>query len=127
MSQALVLFSQEDSNPLPLTLRSTTEDLRVSTVTVGPGRILFNAYMGIGRTLEKKANLLAHQAGLGPIALTERVEKLFGDSPKVRQEKLDKLYHILNATGDLRKEAINDDFLKLKKECQKLMQKYVLP
>ena len=125
MSQALVLFSQEDCNPLPLTLRTAAEDLRVSTV--GPGRILYNAYAGIGRSLEKKANLLAHQAGLGPIALTDRIEKVFGDSPKVRQEKLDKLYHILNATGDLPKDAIDNDFPKLKKECQKLMQKYVLP
>ena len=124
MSQALVLFSQEDGNPLPLALRSTAEDLRV---TVGPGRIMYNAYVEIGRSLEKKANLLAHQAGLGPIALMDRIEKVFGDSPKVRQEKLDKLYHILNATGDLPRDAIDNDFPKLKKECQKLMQKYVLP
>ena len=127
MSQALVLYNQEDSNPLSLTLRPTAENLRVSTVTVGPGRILYNAYTGIGRVLEKKANSLAHQAGLGPIALTERIEKMFGDSPQARQEKLDKLYHILNATGDSRKDAIDDDFLKLEKECKKLMQKYVLP
>lgn len=101
MSQALVLFGlEEDSRPPPLTV-ATAGDLRVSTVTVGPGRILYNAYTSIGRTLEKEANVAAHRAGLGPIALTDRIEKMFVDSPKVRQEKLDDIYHVLNSNRDL--------------------------
>ena len=80
----------------------------------------------MGQFLEKKANTMAHQAGLGPIALTDRIERMFGDSPAARQEKLDKLYHILNATGDLHKDAVDNEFPGLKKECKQLM-KYALP
>lgn len=126
MSQALVLFGQEDSIPLPLTVRSTAEDDCLSIVTVGPGRILHNLYTGVGRGIEKKANLAAHRAGLGPIALTDRIEKIFGDSPKVRQEKLDDLYHTLDTSSELRKDAVDSDFSKLKKACRKLM-RYALP
>ena len=83
-------------------------------------------YTEIGQILEKKANLMAHQAGLGPIALTNGIERMFGDSPEAGKERLDRLHHILNATGDLGKNAVNNGFPKLKKECQKLM-KYALP
>lgn len=88
---------------------------------------MYNFYTSLGRTIEKSANHKAHLVGLGPIALTNRVEKLFGDSPAVRQQKLDNLFYILNSAGDISTQEVGIDFKKLIKECKKLMQKYALP
>ena len=43
--------------------------------TYGPGRLLNQAYIFIGKSTEKRAD--AHKAGLGPIAVTEAIEKAF--------------------------------------------------
>ena len=105
--------------PLPLINKPSPDDLQVQ---IGPGRILFQLYTSVGRCLESKANRLAHLSGLGPIAVTERIEKRFGDSLAMRQERLDMLFS--NATGEA---CTQEDILQIKKECQKLVHKYALP
>ena len=123
-SHALVPYREpEDNGPLPLSNRLLSDDLRVQ-VQVGPGRILYNFYRNVGQCLESKANRMAHLSGLGPIAVTERIEKRFGDSPVMRQERLD----MLNATeGEACAQEVVSDILQIKKECQKLVCKYALP
>ena len=71
---------------------------------------------------------MAYLSGLGPIAVTERIEKRFGDSLVMRQERLDILFCILNATGgEACAQEVVLDILQIKKECQKLVHKYALP
>ena len=78
-SHAVVPYREpEDNGPLPLSNGLLPDDLRVQ-VQVGPGRILYNFYRNVGQCLESKANRMAHLSGLGPIAVTERIEKRFGD------------------------------------------------
>ena len=97
-SHAVVPYREpEDNGPLPLSSGLLPDDLRVQ-VQVGPGRILYNFYRNVGQRLESKANRMAHLSGLGPIAVTERIEKQFGDSLVMRQERLDILFCISNAT-----------------------------
>ena len=96
-------------------------------------------------------NRMAHRSGFGPIAVTEKIEQQFGESPVIKQEKLDFLF--LNATGnapctqEVRGERTRHEFSKIvwsvclgettlevgldikqiKEGCQELMQKYALP
>ena len=123
-SHAVVPYREpEDNGPLPLSDGLLPDDLRVQ-VQVGPGRILYNFYRNVGQCLESKANRMAHLSGLGPIAVTERIEKQFGDSLVMRQERLD----MLNATeGEACAQEVVSDILQIKKECQKLVCKYALP
>ena len=123
-SHAVVPYREpEDNGPLPLSDGLLPDDLRVQ-VQVGPGRILYNFYRNVGQCLESKANRMAHLSGLGPIAVTERIEKRFGDSLVMRQERLD----MLNATeGEACAQEVVSDILQIKKECQKLVCKYALP
>ena len=123
-SHAVVPYREpEDNGPLPLSSGLLPDDLRVQ-VQVGPGRILYNFYRNVGQCLESKANRMAHLSGLGPIAVTERIEKQFGDSLVMRQERLD----MLNATeGEACAQEVVSDILQIKKECQKLVCKYALP
>ena len=123
-SHAVVPYREpEDNGPLPLSSGLLPDDLRVQ-VQVGLGRILYNFYRNVGQCLESKANRMAHLSGLGPIAVTERIEKQFGDSLVMRQERLD----MLNATeGEACAQEVVSDILQIKKECQKLVCKYALP
>ena len=85
---------------------------------------MYNLYTSIGRYLESNANRMAYLSGLGPIAVTKRIEKQFGDSLVMRQERLD----MLNATeGEACAQEVVSDILQIKKECQKLVCKYALP
>ena len=71
---------------------------------------------------------MAYLSGLGPIAVTERIEKQFGDSLVMRQERLDILFCISNATrGEACAQEVVSDILQIKKDCQKLVHKYALP
>lgn len=127
-SHALVPFRGPDSSvPLPITTTRLPDDLQVSQVQVGPGRILHNVYTSIGRSLESTANRMAHRSGLGPIAATKRIEKQFGDSVAIRQEILDRLFCFLNVAEGVPTPEVGSDIKQIKKECQKLMQKYALP
>ena len=123
-SHAVVPYREpEDNGPLPLSDGLLPDDLRVQ-VQVGPGRILYNFYRNVGQRLESKANRMAHLSGLGPIAVTERIEKRFGDSLVMRQKRLD----MLNATeGEAYAQEVVSDILQIKKECQKLVCRYALP
>ena len=123
-SHAVVPYREpEDNGPLPLSNGLLPDDLRVQ-VQVGPGRILYNFYRNVGQRLESKANRTAHLSGLGPIAVTERIEKRFGDSLVMRQKRLD----MLNATeGEAYAQEVVSDILQIKKECQKLVCRYALP
>ena len=126
-SFALVPYiDPEDNRPFPLTNRLSPDELRA--VQIGPGRILYNLYTSIGRYLELNANRMAYLSGLGPIAVTKRIEKQFGDSLVMRQERLDILFCISNATGGgACAQEVVSDILQIKKECQKLVHKYALP
>ena len=118
LSHALVRFgSSEESGPLPLIVNPPPNALQVQ---IGPGRILFNAYRSIGQSLESTANHLAYRAGLGPIAVTEKIEQQFGGSLN-RQEKLDLLF----ATGRAScTQEVGLNIKQIKKWCRELMQKY---
>ena len=96
-------------------------------------------------------NRMAHRSGFGPIVVTEKIEQQFGESPVIKQEKLDFLF--LNAAGNapctqgVRGERTRHEFSKIvwsvclgetmqevgldikqiKEGCQELMQKYALP
>lgn len=127
-TRALVVFTgQDDGRTLPLSAGRTHHDLRVSTLNRGPGRILHNLYTSVGRSLETTANRMAHQSGLGPIAVTDRIEKILGESIAIRQEKSDNLFHIMNVVGDADAQEMSSDFRRLEKECRKLMRTYALP
>lgn len=127
-TRALVVFrGQDDGSTLPLSAAPTHHDLRVSTPHRGPGRILHNLYTSVGRSLETTANRMAYQSGLGPIAVTNRIEKIFGESLAIRQEKLDDLFHIMNVIGDADAQEMNSDFKRLERECRRLMRKYASP
>lgn len=117
-SRALVLSdAQPDNRSLPLAL--VRRDLDVS-VQLGPGRLLNQAYASIGRAAEKGANRMAHKFGMGPIALTDRIDQALCNLGKDRNEMLDKLHDYASGTSDDR------SFSKLEKDCRKLM-KYALP
>ena len=99
-SFALVPYiDPEDNRPFPLTNRLSPDELRA--VQIGPGRILYNLYTSIGRYLESNANRMAYLSGLGPIAVTERIEKQFGGSLVMRQERLE--YLVLYLERDRRR------------------------
>lgn len=118
-SRAIVPFdkSAEDQN-LPLAFVGPP-GRQVIHSTFGPGRLLNQAYISVGQSIEKRANKLAHQVGLGPIAATETIEKAFETASEGREAKLDDLHDRLG-TGD------DQSVRELQKNCMKLM-KYALP
>ena len=121
-SRALVAFdNSNEGQQLPLATFGPLGTGRqvVSHTTYGPGRLLNQAYISIGQSIEKQANRLAHNMGLGPIAVTELIEKAFEIAPEERQDKLDDLYDRLGSTDD-------HDIGELQKHCMRLM-KYALP
>ncbi|KAJ7495241.1 hypothetical protein FB451DRAFT_1213670 [Mycena latifolia] len=75
------------------------------------GRTLHQVYSRISRTLEKEANRFAHDWGLGPCAIIERIEKFFGTGTE-REARLEEV----QATGRA----------ELERDCHKLVS-YTLP
>jgi hypothetical protein len=104
-----------DSTRLALSARSEYAVSRASSSSIaGPGRILHQLYSDSGRYIEAKANRAAHNFGLGPDAVTYRIQDIF-ESRDERESKLDELYggRICNLRS-------------LEKDCLKLM-KHALP
>jgi hypothetical protein len=109
---------QSNNKLLPLIPRANLQVQLPSNIP-GPGRILNNVYTSVGRVLEDRANRLAHNRGLGPVATTERIEKAFGDSKNARQAMLGVLYRSSSKPFDR-------GIPELQSDCQKLMA-YALP
>ncbi|KAJ7664582.1 hypothetical protein DFH06DRAFT_325486 [Mycena polygramma] len=61
-----------------------------STSAAGPGRILNQMYSSLGHKLEKRANRIAHEAGLGPAAIADRIRTYLGEGAE-RYLKLENL------------------------------------
>ena len=121
-SRALVVFNNSnEEQQLPLATVGPLGRQVVSHVTYGPGRLLNQAYKCIGRSIEKQANRFAHKAGLGPIAVTKKIEKAFEITSEERLAMLDDLYDRVGS-------ADHDDhsMQELQKYCMKLMD-YALP
>ena len=121
-SHAVVLFGGPESGPQPL-IRNLPPDLRVQTL--GPGRIMYIGFRKIGQALESTANHLAHRAGYGPIAVTNKIVQQFGESPVTRQEKLDSLFSYATGRAPCAQDGLN--IKQIKEGCRKLVQKYALP
>ncbi len=122
-SLAMILRDSRDrkDDALPVALRS---DLQVATLdTVGPGRLLHQAYSVAGRGVEKALGQAAHQLGLGPTATSCRIEKAFGDDNPTRQSRLDSLYDSFQPGRTIENERL---LRTLKHDCQKLLE-YALP
>ena len=120
-SRALVLYNSNKEQQLPLATVSPSGKRVVPHTTYGPGRLLNQMYISIGQSIEKRANRLAHKAGLGPIAVTETIEKAFEMTSEERLAKLDDL-HVRVGSADHDDINLRD----LQKYCIKLM-KYALP
>ncbi|KAF7368666.1 hypothetical protein MVEN_00190900 [Mycena venus] len=75
------------------------------------GRTLYHIYSILGSTAEKHANRVAHSLGMGPHAVTRRIQNYFGDGDE-RESKLQGL-------GGTKPKS-------LEKNCMSLM-KYALP
>jgi len=89
-------------------------------MNLGPGRLLHQAYSVGGRWVEKRLGEAGHKLGMGPSAVSLRIEKAFGDDPLTRQSKLDSIYFSFQkGTNTQRDRALN-------RECQKLLE-YALP
>jgi hypothetical protein len=106
---SFALVIRPDDTLLPLSTRS-----ECPVAIVGPGRTLHQVYSSTGRYVEKKANRIAHNLGLGPSAVTTRIQEMFGSRDE-RESKLDEFY---------RKRLVN--LHELKKDCVKLME-HALP
>ena len=120
-SRALVLYNSNEEQQLPLATVSPSSKRVVPHTTYGPGRLLNQMYISVGQFIEKRANRLAHNAGLGPIAVTETIEKAFELTSEERLAILDNLHDRVGS-------ADHDDIKlrDLQKYCLKLM-KYALP
>ena len=86
---------------------------------------MYIGFRKIGQALESTANHIAHRAGHGPIAVTEKIVQQFGESVETRQEKLDLLFSY--ATGRAPCAQDGPDIKQIKEGCQKLVQTYALP
>lgn len=118
-SRALVPFSYSDEDQnLPLAFVGP-HGRQIIHSTFGPGRLLNQAYISVGKSIEKRANKFAHQVGLGPIAVTEKIEKAFETALEGREAKLDDLHDRLGSGDD---RSVRE----LQRYCMKLM-KYALP
>ena len=122
-SRELVLYNsnEEQQLPLPVATVSPSGKRVVPHTTYGPGRLLNQMYISVGQSIEKRANRLAHKAGLGPIAVIETIEKAFEMTSEERLAILDNLHDRVGS-------ADRDDIKlrDLQKYCMKLM-KYALP
>ena len=86
---------------------------------------MYIGFRKIGQALESTANHIAHRAGYGPIAVTEHIVEQFGESPVIRQEKLDLLFSYATGRAPRAQDGLN--IKQIKKGCQKLVQTYALP
>lgn len=85
--------------------------LRHALSSPSPGRTLSEVYTSLGKVLETQANRAAHNLGLGPHVVSEKIKSYFGDADQ-RVEKLLLLCISIEP--------------KLEKWCQRLI-KYALP
>ena len=121
-SRRILLIRGPESGPLPL-IGNPPSDVQVQTR--GPGRIMYIGFRKIGEALESTANHIAHRAGYGPIAVTEHIVQQFGESPVIRQEKLDLLFSYATGRAPCAQDGLNIE--RIKEGCLKLVQTYALP
>lgn len=98
------------AGPLVELTRTQATIVEVRTFT-GPGKTLGQIYTRLALSAEKRANRAAHIFGLGPQAVSDRIQAFFGDASE-REEKLGSLG--------------NDRPPRLEKDCAKLLE-YALP
>ncbi|KAF7369323.1 hypothetical protein MVEN_00260600 [Mycena venus] len=99
------------TEPLVSLRRSAGRDGIVLFSPHGPGSTLHHIYSSLGHFAERKANRMAHRLGLGPVALTRRIQDFLGNG-------LDREIRI----GQLK----TGEVPKLQRDCLRLM-KYMLP
>ncbi|KAJ7134017.1 hypothetical protein C8R43DRAFT_1022198 [Mycena crocata] len=99
-------------SPLTVSSRPPGALVQNTAAFIGPGRTLHDLYSTLGGAAEKHANRAAHNLGLGPAAVAERIRLFFGDGSE-RESKL-----VL-----LQEESPGK---RLEKDCVRLM-KYALP
>lgn len=117
-SSALIPWQNQDGH-CTVALRSDRQ-VAMFDMNLGPGRLLNEAYSASGRWLEKGLGLTGHKLGLGPSAVSRRIEKVFGDNTLTRQSKLDSIYDSFQDGTNVQRDRA------LIKECQKLLE-YALP
>ena len=86
---------------------------------------MYIAFRKIGQYIESSVNRVAHRAGYGPIAVTEKIVQQFGESVETRQEKLDLLFSYATGRAPCAQDGLN--IKQIKEGCRKLVQKYALP
>jgi len=116
-TSALIPWHNQDEHRT-VALRSNCQ-VAVVDMNLGPGRLLNQAYSASGRWVEKGLGLAGHKLGMGPLAVSRRIEKAFGDDSLTRQSKLDNIYDSFQKGTNTQKDQLN-------KECQKLLE-YALP
>jgi hypothetical protein len=78
----------------------------------GPGRILNNVYSAAGETIGNGVNHLAHKLGMGPVAITNRIEDALGHR-ELRETRLDNLFFSLRDEQECTIPGLERDCMKL--------------
>jgi len=122
-SSALIPRDSQDGDEitLPVDLRSSSFQLSMLD-TVGPGRLLHQAYSVAGRRVEKTIGHAAHKLGLGPGPTTRDIENKFGNGGTTRQSMLDTIYDSFRNNTTTHHGVLRA----LKKDCKNLLE-YALP
>jgi len=127
MANPLALIPRESQDgeeiALPVALRSSNLQLAMFD-TVGPGRLLHQAYSAAGRRVEKAIGQAAHKLGLGPGPTSCDIENALGTNSATRQSMLDTIYDSFrNNTTTYDEYAV---LCSLKNNCKNLLE-YALP
>jgi hypothetical protein len=111
-NQRLILSPRLETNTSPVWRRPVQHDECIPYSPRGPGTTLHSIYLSWGHFAAAHANRLAHKLGLGPLAVTLRIQGFFGDGFD-REVKLD----TLKCAAEVQK---------LQRDCLRLM-RYNLP
>jgi len=124
MANALVPIPRESQDgeeiALPVALRSSN----LQVTTVGPGRLLHQAYLFAGHGVEKALGQAAHKLGFGPTPTTCNIENAFGTNSNktTRQSILDAIFDSFQNNSTTHHGVL----CTLKKDCKNLLE-YALP
>ena len=74
------------------TLTTTSDQGEVSPYVRGPGRLLGEGYSKAGNVLGSVLNRASHKLGYGPLAISAKIEDIFGSTVTQRMTRLHELY-----------------------------------
>ncbi|KAJ7048150.1 hypothetical protein C8F01DRAFT_157602 [Mycena amicta] len=100
----------------PMTSVQLAAMMQRPLIVARTGRTVQEFYSRLGSSIERRVNRIAHRAGLGPLAVCEKVQQLLGDELD-REASLELLATVAPSWKAL---------LSLRKSCSKLL-KYALP